>query len=45
MAVATVLDVRPVMQGHLAETLGHQKFEEISDLGVLAGPTMLAAGR
>ena len=41
----TVLDALPVMQGHLAESLGHEKFEEINDLSALTGPTLLAAGR
>ena len=40
----TVMDALPLMQRHLAETLGHGRFDEIEDLSALTGPTLLAAG-
>ena len=41
----TVADALPVMEGHLAEALGHGQFKEIEDVRVLTSVPVLAAGR
>jgi lipoyl(octanoyl) transferase len=40
----TVMEALPVMQRHLAETLGHPTFDIIEDISVLTSPTVLAGG-
>ena len=37
----TVAEALPVMEGHLAQALGHQTFTVTEDIEALAGPVLL----